>query len=81
VTLALTIFRGFPKSKVLPYWTAQVVGAFLGAAVVYLMFSPVIDAFNGAHLTSRSAGGAAGVFFTHPGAGSPRSRPLSTRSP
>ncbi len=69
VTLALTIFRGFPKSKVLPYWAAQVVGAFLGAAVVYLMFSPVIDAFNAAHGTARAAGGAAGVFFTHPGTG------------
>ncbi len=69
VTLALAIFRGFPKSKVLPYWGAQVVGAFLGAAVVYLMFSPVIDAFNAAHGTARGAGGAAGVFFTHPGAG------------
>ena len=69
MTLALTIFRGFPKSKVLPYWGAQVAGAFLGAAVVYLMFSPVIDAFNAAHGGTRAAGGAAGVFFTHPGTG------------
>jgi glycerol uptake facilitator protein len=69
VTLALTIFRGFPKSKVLPFWGAQVVGGFLGAAVVYLMFSPVIDSFNVAHAANRLAGGAAGVFFTHPGDG------------
>ncbi len=69
VTLALTIFRGFPKSKVLPYWAAQVVGGFLGAAVVYLMFSPVIDSFNAAHAVDRLAGGAAGVFFTHPSDG------------
>lgn len=70
VTLALALYRDFPKSKVLPYIGAQVVGAFLGAAVVYLLFSPVIDQFNELHHLSRSVdGGAAGVFFTHPAAG------------
>ena len=67
VTLALTLYRDFPLRKVVPYWAAQVVGGFLGAAVVYMMFSPVIDAFNLAQGVDRSAGGAAGVFFTHPG--------------
>ena len=67
VTLALAIYRKFPWKKVLPFWLAQLVGAFLGAAVVYLMFSPVIDQFNLAHHLARSSGGAAGVFFTHPG--------------
>jgi glycerol uptake facilitator protein len=37
------------------------------AAIVYALFSPVIDAFNAAHHLTRAAGGAAGVFFTHPG--------------
>jgi glycerol uptake facilitator protein len=70
VTLALTLFRGFPARKVLPYVLAQVVGAFLGAALVYLLFSPVIDQFNELHhLTRGIDGGAAGVFFTHPGMG------------
>jgi glycerol uptake facilitator protein len=67
VTLALAIYRGFPLKKVVPYWAAQVLGGFLGAAVVYLMFSPIIDAFNIAQGVDRTAGGAAGVFFTHPG--------------
>jgi glycerol uptake facilitator protein len=67
VTLALALYRKFAWSKVLPYCIAQVVGAFAGAAVVYALFSPVIDAFNLAHHTTRAAGGAAGVFFTHPG--------------
>src|ERR1700741_2536365 len=49
VTLALTLFRGFPARKALPYALAQVVGAFLGAALVYLLFSPVIDQFNELH--------------------------------
>lgn len=67
VTLALTIFRGFPAAKVAPYIVAQVVGGFIGAALVHQMFGPVIDAFNLAHGVPREAGGAAGVFFTAPG--------------
>src|ERR1700748_2053689 len=68
VTLALAVFRGFSWKKVIPYWAAQVVGAFLGAAVVYVLFGPVIDHFNAVnHLTRAGDGGAAGVFFTHPG--------------
>jgi len=70
VTLALTLFRGFPRRKVLPYIAAQVLGAFLGAALVYLLFEPVIDHYNLLHHLTRSGdGGAAGVFFTHPGEG------------
>lgn len=38
VTLALAAKRGFPWSKVLPYMVAQVLGAFLGAAGVYLAY-------------------------------------------
>lgn len=67
VTLALVIYRGFPAWKMLPYWLAQVAGAFLGAALVYVLFGPVIDHFNALHHLTRAEGGAAGVFFTHPG--------------
>jgi glycerol uptake facilitator protein len=69
VTLALWLFRGFPRSKVLPYAAAQIVGAFLGAALVYLLFSPVIDHYNELHHFTRELGGASGVFFTHPAPG------------
>jgi len=34
---------------------------------VYALFGPVIDHFNATHNLTREAGGAAGVFFTHPG--------------
>ena len=67
VTLALAIFRGFPWRKVLPYWAAQVVGAFLGAAIVYALYWNVIDHYNTLQHLTRAGGGAAGVFFTAPG--------------
>jgi glycerol uptake facilitator protein len=68
VTLALAVFRGFSWRKVPFYVLAQVVGAFLGAAIVYQLFGPVIDHFNALHHFTRAGdGGAAGVFFTHPG--------------
>ena len=64
VTLALAVFRGFSWKKVIPYVAAQLIGAFLGAAIVYVMFGPVIDHFNAVnHLTRAGDGGAAGVFF------------------
>ena len=67
VTLALACFRKFSWRKVVPYCAAQMLGGFIGAIIVYALFSPVIDAFNTAHHLTRVAGGAAGVFFTHPG--------------
>lgn len=67
VTLALALYRKFSWAKVLPYWLAQVAGAFIGAALVYMLYVPVIDHFNAASHVTRAAGGAAGVFFTHPG--------------
>jgi glycerol uptake facilitator protein len=38
VTLAGAVKRGFPWAKVVPYWIAQIVGAFLGAFGVYLCY-------------------------------------------
>jgi glycerol uptake facilitator protein len=67
VTLALALFRKFSWRKVIPYFVAQVVGGLLGAALVYTLYVPVIDHFNNAAQLTRAAGGAAGVFFTHPG--------------
>jgi len=63
----LAVFRGFSWKKVLPYWAAQLVGGFVGAVIVYALFGPVIDHFNLVHHLTRADGGAAGVFFTHPG--------------
>lgn len=67
VTLALAMYRKFSWSKVLPYFGAQIVGGFIGAAIVYALYAPVIDLFNTTHHLERAGGGSAGVFFTHPG--------------
>lgn len=67
VTLALALYRGFSWKKVVPYWAAQVLGGIVGAAIVYTLYAPVIDHFNQTQQLTREAGGAAGVFFTHPG--------------
>lgn len=67
VTLALAIYRKFSWKKVVPYCIAQTVGGFAGAGVVYALYAPVINQFNLTNHLTRAAGGAAGVFFTHPG--------------
>jgi glycerol uptake facilitator protein len=67
VTLALALYRKFSWSKVLPYFAAQTLGGFVGAGFVYVIYVPVINLFNATHHLARNAGGAAGVFFTHPG--------------
>jgi glycerol uptake facilitator protein len=67
VTLALAMYRKFSWKKVVPYCLAQTLGGFVGAGIVYVLFGPVIDHFNLVHQVTRASGGAAGVFFTHPG--------------
>ena len=55
VTLALALRRGFPWRKVVPYWVAQLVGAFVGAALVYGVYHQAIAAFDQAQrIASRS---------------------------
>jgi len=46
VTLAMAVRRGFPWAKVLPFILSQIIGAFTGAALVYLVYHNAIDAFD-----------------------------------
>lgn len=69
VTLAFAVRRKFPWRKVVPYWIAQLVGAFVAAALVYAVYHNAIDAYNLASHTTRSApGGLAtySIFATFP---------------
>ena len=38
VTIAMAVFRGFPRSRILPFILSQIAGAFTGAAAVYGMW-------------------------------------------
>src|ERR1700728_3401948 len=54
VTLAFAVRRKFAWAKVLPYMAAQVIGAFVGAALVFLVYFHAIDEINLANHTPRS---------------------------
>jgi glycerol uptake facilitator protein len=62
VTLTLAVFRGFPWRKVLPYMLAQVAGAFLGAALVYVNYLPAFQRFD----PNLSLSSTATIFATAP---------------
>jgi glycerol uptake facilitator protein len=59
VTIALAFKRDFPWGKVLPYIGAQMVGAFLGALGVYLVY---MDGLRGAGMPNVWATGPGSVF-------------------
>src|SRR5881394_2734532 len=47
VTLALAVHRKLPWGKVLPYSIAQLAGAFVASAVVYVTYHEALNAFDG----------------------------------
>ena len=53
VTLAFAARRGFPWRKVPGYIAAQVVGAFLGAVLVYVVYKGAIDSYERANHIAR----------------------------
>jgi glycerol uptake facilitator protein len=46
VTLAFAMTRGFAWGKVIPYWIAQTAGAFVAAALVFLVYRESFDAIG-----------------------------------
>jgi glycerol uptake facilitator protein len=66
VTLALAVRRGFPWNKVPGYIAAQVLGAFVGAAIVYLNYKEAIHSLEDAGGKAHNSAGTVGIFVTNP---------------
>ncbi|SPO26304.1 related to channel protein [Ustilago trichophora] len=47
ITLSLAVFRGFPWIQVPIYWSAQLLGSMLGAAITYGIYLPAINQYEG----------------------------------
>jgi glycerol uptake facilitator len=79
VTLALAVKRDSPGRRVVPYWAAQLVGAFVGAAPVYLVYHQAISSFEAANNITRGTLGGAADSTRH--SASSRPSPLPTSDP
>jgi glycerol uptake facilitator protein len=52
VTLGFAVARKFPWSKVIPYWIAQILGAFIAALILYFVYQgALVNALGINHLT------------------------------
>jgi glycerol uptake facilitator protein len=65
VTLAMAVWNGFPKRRVVPYIAWQMLGAFTAAAVLYFIFEGAISVYEAGHQILRGAAGseASGMVF------------------
>jgi MIP family channel proteins len=66
VTVALATHRRFPWRKVLPYSAAQVAGAFVASAVVFVTYHEALAAFDGGLRQVVGPQGTAGIWATYP---------------
>jgi MIP family channel proteins len=66
VTLALAVHRRFPWGKVAPYAAAQMAGAFVASAVVFVTYHEALGAFDGGVRQVLGAQGTAGIWATYP---------------
>ncbi|MEU8309629.1 MIP/aquaporin family protein [Actinomadura sp. NPDC048955] len=65
VTLALAVFKGFPWRRVVPFWFAQTLGAFVAALIVRWDYTEILAKFDPGHTLKTQF-----VFSTLPGNGS-----------
>ncbi|HET8842436.1 MAG TPA: MIP/aquaporin family protein, partial [Ktedonobacteraceae bacterium] len=67
VTLAMAVTGRLPWSKVVLYWLAQVLGAFVAALLLFYVYQGAISsALGGAALSSANVSTVGGVFYTSP---------------
>jgi glycerol uptake facilitator protein len=67
VTLAMAATGRLPWSKVIPYWVAQILGAFVAALILFYVYQGAIsNALGGAALSASNVSQVGGVFYTSP---------------
>ncbi len=66
VTLALAALRGFPWSRVVPYILAQVAGAIVASALVFVTYHEALHEFDGGTRQIAGPHGTAGIWATYP---------------
>ena len=66
VTLTVAVLRRFPWRKVLPYVLAQLAGAFVASAVVYVTYFDALNSFDGGTRQVLGPQGTAGIWATYP---------------
>jgi len=66
VTLALAVRGQLGWSRVVPYWIAQTVGAFVASCVVFLVYREAFTAFDGGTRLVIGPKATAGIFATYP---------------
>ena len=87
VTLAMAVWGGFPVWRVVPYIVVQVVGAFVSAAMLYIVFAGALNVFEHKNGITRGAAGSElsakvfGEYFPPPSATTPSDAPPSARLP
>ena len=74
ITIAMAIWRGFPREQVLPYIGSQLVGAFLAAATLFFMFGTQLAELERVKGVTRGQPGSEitamcyGEYYPNPGA-------------
>ena len=72
ITLALAVWRGFPRRKIAPYVLSQVAGAFIGSLLLYGLFHGLLTHFEASHHLVRGGPGSElsamvfGEYFPNP---------------
>lgn len=57
ITLALVVFRRFPRRKIAPYFASQLIGAFAAAATLFVLLGPAVAQFEATAGITRGGAG------------------------